>query len=223
MVNIKPEESRETNIGYWEQVLKAPTPAYQELFDAEKGYILENIPQNAFVLDIGCGEGRNMASIMQNTRNVYGVDNDQKAVEDAKKKFEGIDTIQVIRASAVELPFKDETFDVVTFLMILPNLGGSKSSAIQESTRVLKHDGKLILSTFAETAFDERMKIYKIINAPIKEVRGTTVVFDESLGANVSEQFSLDDLKEFGLQAGLQLDSYKKVGDIAYLCTFRKL
>jgi 2-polyprenyl-3-methyl-5-hydroxy-6-metoxy-1,4-benzoquinol methylase len=59
----KEERVNPTNIGYWEQVLEAPTPAYAELFRAEHEYLLENIFPNAKVLDIGCGNGRNIKSI----------------------------------------------------------------------------------------------------------------------------------------------------------------
>src|SRR3989344_5818610 len=156
-------KKKNTNIGYWEQVLEAPTPAYQELFSAERKYLSEHILPDSFVLDIGCGEGRNMQSILQNTQNVYGIDNDPIAVEDAKKRFGEIKTVQVVVASADSLPFENETFDTVTFLMILPNLENNKESSISESARVLKKGGKLILSTFSETAFDERMKIYKML------------------------------------------------------------
>lgn len=215
-------ERENTNIDYWEQVLKAPTPAYQELFDAEKEYLNTHIEPNSFVLDIGCGEGRNMQSILQKTQNVYGIDNDQKAVEDAKKKFEKIDTVKVVSASADKLPFEDETFDTVTFLMILPNLENNKDSSIGESARVLKKGGKLILSTFAETAFDERMKIYKMTNVPIKKIEETKVIFDESLGANTSEQFSMDELRSLGEKSGLVIIDSKKIGDIAYIVTYQK-
>ncbi len=220
MENLPKKEN--TNIGYWEQVLEAPTPAYQELFDAEKEYLNTHIEPNSFVLDIGCGEGRNMQSILQRTQNVYGIDFDQKAVDDAKKRFEKIDTVKVFVASADKLPFEDETFDTVTFLMILPNLENNKDSSIGESARVLKKGGKLILSTFAETAFDERIKIYKMVNAPIKKIEGTKVIFDESLGANTSEQFSLDELRSLGEKSGLVVVESKKVGDIAYIVTYQK-
>lgn len=215
-------EKESTNIDYWEQVLKAPTPEYQELFDAEKEYLSTHIELDSFVLDIGCGDGRNMQSILQRTQNVYGVDNDKKALEDTRKRFEGIDTVKVILASADKLPFEDETFDNVTFLMILPNLENNKDSSIRESARVLKKGGKLILSAFAETAFGERMKVYKIVNIPIKKIEGTKVIFDESLGANTSEQFSLDELRSLGERSGLVMVDSKKVGDIAYIVTYQK-
>lgn len=213
----------DTNIGYWERVLQAPTPAYQELFDAEHKYLLDKITPNSKVLDIGTGEGRNMKSISEMTPFVYGIDNDANAIKDAKENFKDIDTIQIIQGEAVNLPFEDKMFDIVTFLMILPNLDKDKEKALQEASRVLKDGGFIILSTFAETAFEDRMKMYKLVNAPIKKIEGTKVIFDESLGANTSEQFSLQEIESLAKSAGLIVSNYQKVGLIGYICTFKKV
>lgn len=208
----------DTNIGIWERVLEAPTKAYQELFEVERDYLVEKISPNSQVLDVGCGEGRNIKNILAKTKNVFGVDNDQVAVKDAAKNFENIPTVKVIQAEASKLPFKNDFFDAVTFLMILPNLANEKQSALAEAVRVLKPNGILILSTFAETAFNERMKIYKQIKAPIKKIERTTVIFDNV----VSEQFSLDQLKALADEAGLIITENRKIGELAYILTLKK-
>ncbi len=213
---------KNTNIGYWEQVLEAPTPAYKELFEAEEKYLQENIIPDSKVLDIGCGEGRNMSSILKKTPYIYGIDNDQKAVDDALNNFKDIDTVKVLKAEAIFLPFEDKTFDTTIMFHVFYNLDTQKVPALKEVARVLKKDGFLILSTFSETAFEERMKIYKQVNAPIEKIEGTKVIFDKSLGANTSEQFSLQELIDLGNEAGLKLINHIKVGDIAYICKFKK-
>ncbi len=218
----KVTKKENTNIDYWEQVLETPTPAYQELFDAEKQYLNTHIEPDSFVLDIGCGEGRNIQSILQKTQNVYGIDNNQKAVEEAKKRFEKISTIKVFSASADKLPFGNEVFDTVIMMNVFYNLDNKKDISLSEVARILKNKGTFILSSYAETAFNERMKIYKMVNAPIKKIEGTKVVFDESLGANTSEQFSLDELRSFGEKSGLVMADSKKIGDIAYIVTYQK-
>ncbi len=212
----------QTNIDFWKQVLKAPTAAYEELFRVEKEYLLENITPSDFVLDIGCGEGRNISSIIKKTENVYGIDNDPKAVRDVQKHFKDHKNIKIFCAEAEKLPFEDSTFDTVTFLIILPNLEYNKETALKESVRVLKDKGHLILSTFSDTAFEERIKMYNILNVPIKEIIGTKVIFDKSLGANTSEQFSLEELTSLGNKVGLRMIDSKKIGDIAYICKFEK-
>jgi ubiquinone/menaquinone biosynthesis C-methylase UbiE len=211
-----------TNIGYWEQVLKAPTPAYQKLFDAEKDYLLKHIKPDTNVLDIGCGDGRNMRTILEKTKFITGIDNDQVAVRDAEKHFSDIPTVKIIHGEATSLPFKDNSFNVVTFLMILPNLDTHKTEALFEAKRVLKSDGIIILSTFAETAFDEKMKIYKKIKLPIVSIDGTKFIFDKSLGANVSEQFSREEIELLAQGVGLKTTDWQKVGTLAYICTLSK-
>lgn len=211
------------NIGYWEQVLQTPTPAYKEMFDSERRYLLDHIPGGANVLDIGCGEGRNMRTIFERTKEITGVDEDERAVDDARKSFVGISTVKIIRANAAKLPFADQTFDVVTFLMILPNLDDLENIVMGEVSRVLKVGGRVILSTFSEDAFEERIKIYKQVKVPIIKVEGTTVHFDKSLGANVSKQFSKKEIQTFAERAGLTLTDIQKVGTIAYICTLEKV
>lgn len=214
--------SSNTNIGYWEHVLQAPTPSYQSLFDTERTYLLTHIKPNWNVLDVGCGDGRNMKTLLERTLVVSGVDNDEVAVQDAIKYFSNTPSVNVVLGDASSLPFDDEMFDAVTFLMILPNLDAQKQSAILEAARVLKTGGSIILSTFAETAFDERMEIYKKVQVPIERIEGTKVFFPKSLGANTSEQFSLAEIEALATGAGLKLTEWQKIGNLAYICRLEK-
>ena len=211
-----------TNIGYWEQVLQAPTEAYQELFDAERKYLLKEISKDSKVLDIGCGEGRNMKTIFERTTFVSGIDNDKGAVVDARKNFSDSPSTVILQAEAVSLPFPDESFDFVTFLMILPNLDIQKDKALSEVFRVLKKGGSMILSSFSETAFDERMKIYNKVKVPIEKIEGTKFFFDKGLGANTSEQFSLDEIIQLTEKAGFKIVDHQKVSSLAYICKLIK-
>ena len=210
------------NIDYWERVLQSPTSSYRELFEGERNYLLEHIQGELDVLDVGCGEGRNIRTILERTQHVVGVDNDEKAVADAQGYFLNIPTVKVFNANAAKLPFADQSFDVVTFLMILPNLDKSKDAVMDEIARVLKNSGKVILSTFSDDAFDERMKIYKQVGVPISRIEGTTFIFDKSLGANISEQFSKEQIEALAHRAGFKMTDIQKVDSIAYICTLEK-
>ncbi len=65
------------------------------------------------------------------------------------------------------------------------------------------------------------MKVYEILGVKIKEISNGKVIFDESLGDNVSEQFSREQLENIFSQANLTSIDITKVG-IAYLCTLSK-
>ena len=213
---------KDTNIGYWEKVLNEPTASYQELFSVEKKYLKDNIYNGSIVLDIGCGDGRNIQSILESTKNVYGIDSEEKAVLDAKRRFEKDEAVVIMQAVAEKLPFKNENFDIVTCLMILPNLENNKDAVFKEVSRVLKKGGQLILSSFAETSRAERLKMYEIIGLPIEKIVGNKIIFAGDFSGNTSEQFSLGELKSFGEKVGLKMIDDIKIGELAYIVKYQK-
>lgn len=215
-------EEATTNIGYWQKIVSEPPQAFKKWFDIEKEYLLQNIPENGTVLDLGCGNGKNIEIILKKTKKVFGVDNDPIAVQNAKNVFKDIPEVQIILGDASQLSFEENSFDVVMVLELIGNVGEFKDKIFSETKRVLKNNGIIILSIYAETAFEERMRVYKESNCPIKEIVGTTVYFDESVGANISEQFSLEELISFGEKAGLEMVDHIKVGDLAYICKYKK-
>lgn len=211
-----------TNIDYWEKILQNPTISFKQLFEEEKKYLTSHININSHVLDVGCGDGTTIQTILPITENISGIDNDLKAIEDAKTKLSSIPNIKIIAADALALPFNDRVFDVVINMMTLVNFNQNKTKALQEMSRVLKDDGKIIISVYSEKAFNERIEMYKIVKAPIDKINGTTVILDRSLGANVSEQFSKNEIEYLANQASLSISNYQEVGTLAYILELKK-
>ena len=94
------------------------------------------------VLDVGCGTGLNLKWLerfAKDARAVYGLDFDETALTFCRARGENFLT----RASAVDLPFADETFDLATSFDVLVQLPGADAdeSAIAEMRRVLKPRG----------------------------------------------------------------------------------
>jgi ubiquinone/menaquinone biosynthesis C-methylase UbiE len=224
MSNTEEERGREqrTNIGYWEQVLRDPTPAYAELFEREQEFLLKNISEGSEVLDLGCGEGRNMETISRRTSRVTGVDNDENAVQLARGRFLENPDVCLVCGGITELPFQDESFDMVTLSIVLGNLDQQKEAALKEIVRILKKDGIFLVSVFAETASEERMKIYRRVGVKINEVsdQGKFVMED---GKIISEQFSLEEMRDMLSMAGFEIELSDKVGDLAYLIKAKKV
>ena len=211
-----------TNISYWEKVLKNPTPAYKELIDTERAYLIEKVAADSKVLDIGCGDGRNIKSILNKTTQVVGIDNDEVAVSDAKQNFSNVPSIQILHAEAIKIPFEDSVFDVVIFFDILQNLGSQKEKALHEARRVLTKDGMIILCAYSDHGFDERIKMYNIINVPIEKVDGTKVFFEKSVGAYISEQFTQKEIEDFAISAKLTICDMQIIGNLACIYTQKK-
>ncbi|PIR46932.1 MAG: hypothetical protein COV07_01710, partial [Candidatus Vogelbacteria bacterium CG10_big_fil_rev_8_21_14_0_10_45_14] len=105
--------SMKTNMDYWEFVLKNLPESYHEWFEEEKKYLQRVITPDAKVLEVGCGDGRSIFDILPVTKNITGIDHDDKAITDAKNNFSSYLSIKILKADATKLPFENEEFDFV--------------------------------------------------------------------------------------------------------------
>tara|TARA_Y100000310_G_C20664975_1_gene806982 strand:+ start:1055 stop:1702 length:648 start_codon:yes stop_codon:yes gene_type:complete len=207
------------NIDFWEKFLQDLPASYAEWLNHEPTYLLENIEEGSSVLEVGCGNGRSLKVLLKRTKNITGIDHDQTAVDHAK---ENMPEAKFEKADAVDLPFDDNSFDYVLCLTSFANFGDKKFKALEEMKRVLKNDGFILFSVFAENALPERMKAYKKFNLKIKEVSDKgKVLFDELTDANVSEQFSKQDLENIFKQVNLYPIEIFRVG-IGYFAKLSK-
>lgn len=104
------------------------------------------IKEDSKILDIGCGGGRNIQrfaeQIFENGR-VVGIDYSEVSVEKSiELNKEAIENgnVNVLQASVSEMPFYDETFDIVTgfeTIYFWPDF----INDLKEVNRVLKNDG----------------------------------------------------------------------------------
>ena len=100
--------------------------------------------ENKNVLDIACGTGYGLSFLKGEAQSVTGVDVDFQAVKEARKECG--ERSSVLLGDGTQLPFADESFDVVTSFETLEHLH-QRNLFLSELKRVLKRDGFLILST----------------------------------------------------------------------------
>jgi pseudaminic acid biosynthesis-associated methylase len=78
---------------------------------------LSGLPKDARILEIGANMGGQLAALQADGfTNLYGVDVNDYAIEKAKKTFDGLN---VIKAYASDLPFKDGFFDLAFTSVVL--------------------------------------------------------------------------------------------------------
>lgn len=90
------------------------------------------------ILDVGCGTGANLEMLSQ-FGTAEGVDVSDDALEFCRRKG-----LNVHKGLAEELPFPDETFDVVTALDVVEHLDDDVAG-LKEMFRVLKKGGKTLI------------------------------------------------------------------------------
>src|SRR3989339_742332 len=166
-----------TNIDYWENLLINLPKSYKKWFEKEKKYLQKIITKDASVLEVGCGNGRSIFDILPKTKNVTGIDHDNKAVADAKNNFSKYSSIKIIKADAAQLPFDSEEFDFVICMITFANFADKKFKALEEMRRVLKDSGKSIISVFSENALEERMRVYKTSGVKIEDIKKVDIAY----------------------------------------------
>lgn len=91
------------------------------------------------VLDVGCGEGNQVAAIAARGCRVTGIDPLPDAVARCCERG-----LNVVQGTGERLPFDDESFDAIVSRVVLPYT--DERRVIAEMTRVLRPGGKVYLS-----------------------------------------------------------------------------
>ena len=113
-------------------------------------FSLGKINQGEQVLDIGCGAGVDtiLAAIIVGPKgSVIGVDIVSEMIARAENNLQmmELDNVKFQKVSGENLPFSDDTFDVVTSNGVI-NLIPDKETAMSEIIRVLKPAGRLMVA-----------------------------------------------------------------------------
>ncbi len=91
------------------------------------------------ILDVGCGIGTYVRRFREFSDNVYGVDVDEEKVAQAGAKLPNI-----YCAPAENLPFEDESFDVILLHEVIEHVD-SDTATIREAVRCLRPGGEVII------------------------------------------------------------------------------
>ncbi len=114
---------------------------YTENYGVSKTLInnefLKNIPKDAKILEVGTNIGIPLKHLQDiGYTNLYGIELQPRAIEYSKKNFENLN---IIKADALDIPFKDNYFDLVYTHGVLIHISPANiSKALQEIYRVSK-------------------------------------------------------------------------------------
>lgn len=108
--------------------------------------IQDKLGKSCKILDLGCGAGFLTSYLAQQGNEVVGIDLSEKSLATAQK-YDLTQKVKYLRASADELPFDNESFDVVCAMDLLEHVH-NPASVIKEASRVLKKQGLFFFHTF---------------------------------------------------------------------------
>ena len=150
---------------FWQPVI----PTFQEHF---------NLSGSSSVLDVGCGKGfmlHDMSRLIPGIT-VKGVDISQYAIDNAIEDMRP--HVQV--ANAIELPFEDNSFDVVISINTVHNLEKDKcGAALQEIERVGKGKSFVTVDAYRNEEEKESMLAWNLTAKTIMHVDEWRLFFEE--------------------------------------------
>lgn len=104
---------------------------------------IRKVRRTGTLLDIGCGKGFFMEVASRHFANLVGVDVSEYALKFCKKAFPAT---SLCRADATQLPFRKDSFDVITCFDVLEHLRDPQT-AVSDLGRVLRENGTLAVMT----------------------------------------------------------------------------
>ena len=118
------------------------------------------IPKDAYVLDIGCGDGNFLKYLYDNQIGVSlsGIDISEKAIEIAKQKTPLAD-FSKISQSPCELPVKN--MDIITAMHIVEHLD-NPTEYVKKWAKSLKKDGEIIVVVPLDDIYFEHVNVYDL-------------------------------------------------------------
>lgn len=132
----------------------------------------EGLKGSEHVLDLGCGRGLVLLEMARHlpSGEAVGIDlwrsidqtgNDEQATL-ANAQTEGVaDRVTLRTGNIIELPFEDNSFDLVTSSLVIHNIRkeDEQTQAIDEAVRVLCPGGRLLIADFRRTeSYAERLR-----------------------------------------------------------------
>lgn len=94
-------------------------------------------------VDLGAGTGVNLDLFPEAVSELVMVEPDPHMIKQLRAKAAGRGGVEILEASAQELPFADDSFDTAVFTLVLCTVPDPEL-ALREAARVLKPGGKLL-------------------------------------------------------------------------------
>ena len=126
----------------WDKFRSKPFP--NTIFSLSKNW------EKGKILDVGCGNGRNLIPFAEKNFTCEGVDFSIEMLNHAKSKFKKLNLKSKFHvANMTDLPFKDNSFDYLICIASFHHLNKiDQQKTLLEFKRILKSNGKIYITTW---------------------------------------------------------------------------
>jgi len=156
-----------------------------------------HLNDNARVLDVGCGEGRNLIYCMRHGHDVFGIDKDELSIQYVRhvaKSFKVRDCegrFQQMNAS--KLIFPDQSFDVVLSSAVFhfANNIDEFNAMLSEAIRVLRPGGYLFIRSMTDHFLTDLQRQEMDTNIYLFSTGGKRFLIDKAILESFTHKFGM--------------------------------
>ncbi|MFC7002786.1 bifunctional demethylmenaquinone methyltransferase/2-methoxy-6-polyprenyl-1,4-benzoquinol methylase UbiE [Pseudobowmanella zhangzhouensis] len=169
------------------------------------------------VLDLAGGTGdltAKFSRLVGPTGQVVLADINQSMLEVGRDKLRNlgvVGNVEFVQANAEELPFADNTFDIITIAFGLRNVT-DKDKALASMYRVLKPGGRLLVLEFSKPTQDWLSKVYDLYSFKVLPQMGKLIANDAESYQYLAESIRMhpdqDTLKSMMEAVGFEQTTY---------------
>ncbi len=147
------------------------------------------------VLECACGTGRLTVPMAKKCKSLVATDYSEGMLKQTRKKVAGFDNVTLREASILDLPFNDDSFDVVVAANVI-HLLDDPNKALTEMKRVCRKGGRIIIPTYVNEVKKNAMVAAKLLS---------------KTGVDFKRQFSLESYKQFFIDHDTEVREYRVV------------
>jgi len=123
------------------------------------------------ILDVGCGTGTGLERYLKAGCEVFGIDASQAMLNQAQSRLG--ERADLTLGDAADMPYDDDTFDVVVASMFLHELDAdTRDRVVFEIARVLTPDGKAVIIDFAATDLTPKGRAIRAMSMVVERIAG---------------------------------------------------
>ncbi|MCE7740709.1 MAG: class I SAM-dependent methyltransferase [Candidatus Heimdallarchaeota archaeon] len=131
----------------------------KKYLEEEIQFVLKHVKSSHVVLELGCGYGRVIRELAGKVKEIYGIDISKKNLDFARKYLEGFKNTKLMQMSAKSLKFNNQMFDVTIAIQnSISSFGIDPTRLIEESCRVTKKGGIVLLSSYSDKIWGKRLE-----------------------------------------------------------------
>ena len=112
------------------------------------------LPKGSRVLELGCGNGKNLPGMIEKGWNITAMDCSTAALLLCRPVVHEAGRVHFVAGDVVSLPFRDSSIDAVFSMHVAGHLAGAgRSQFARELLRVLKPGGQIVFRDFGSDDF----------------------------------------------------------------------